>query len=111
MSNNSLRNMMASHSLADDEKFSSATGSSSSDDSSDDEFDSEVEVDSFKDEVDKVTSWLSNLTPCQQIVSVLSLVSTLTPIQKTFIYNHISNSKERDELTNQKEERANSIGI
>ncbi|KAI1286355.1 hypothetical protein HDE_11104 [Halotydeus destructor] len=102
---------MGSQLTDDAEKLSlCTTATSSSDDScSEDSFDSDGDLDSFKDEVDKINDWMTGLTDCQQIVSVLSMVSKLNSSQKTFILNHIAIKREKDDETYKKEERANSI--
>lgn len=66
-------------------------------DDSDDEsaFDSEDES-SFKTQVNGMAQWMSDLSPCQQVVSVLSLLSCLNSSQRTFVLNHMSHSKQQD---------------
>lgn len=94
----------------ENDKSSDESSEESSEEEENDDSQEDEPIDSFKDEIEKVTSWMAGLTPCQQIVSVLSVISNLSPMQKTFICNHISITKEKDEKNSKKEEQANSLG-
>ena len=65
------------------------------DESDDEPYDSEDES-SFKNQVIGMTQWIGELSPCQQVVSVLSLVTCLNSSQRTFILNHMNHSKQQD---------------
>lgn len=76
--------------------------SSESDDTEIDDSDDESAIandsddeSSFKSQVTGMAQWMSELSPCQQVVSVLSLLTCLNASQRTFILNHMSHSKQQ----------------
>lgn len=82
----------------DDERQSESSSESDETeiDESDDELNDSDDESSFKNQVNGMTQWINELSPCQQVVSVLSLLSCLNPSQRTFILNHMTYAKQHE---------------
>lgn len=81
----------------DDKQSESSSESDETEiDDSDDEANDSEDESSFKNQVSGVTQWIGDLSPCQQVVSVLSLLTCLNQSQRTFILNHMNHSKQQN---------------
>lgn len=93
-----IENNVSRNSGQEDERQSETSSDSDETeiDDSDDELNDSEDESSFKNQVSGMTQWIGELSPCQQVVSVLSLLTCLNPSQRTFILNHMNHSKQQD---------------
>ena len=82
------------HASSHDHERQSESSSDSEDteveESEEEEINESDDESSFKNQVKGITQWMSDLSPCQQVVSVLSLLSCLSSSQRTFLLNHLT---------------------
>jgi hypothetical protein len=95
---NIARSSSGSGGHQEDEKQSESSSESDETeiDESDDEANDSEDESSFKNQVSGVTQWIGDLSPCQQVVSVLSLLTCLNQSQRTFILNHMNHNKQQN---------------
>jgi hypothetical protein len=65
----------------------------------------------FKHEVKSVVSWMTQLSPCQQMVSVLSMMSTLSQSQNLFVSNHLQFQLKNNQSSELKKDVSNANSL
>lgn len=87
------------------------TAKKEDEESDDDDDDPEDDDHMFKHQVKSVLSWMTHLSPCQQMVSVFSMLATLNESQNLFVSNHLQFQLRSNEQSSLKKDvsEANSL--